>query len=58
MYRELMTHSTLLGLPLLALFLFIAVFTGIVVRTYRRRAAAYDDLASLPLGNDTENDDE
>lgn len=56
MYRELMTHSTLLALPLLALFLFIAVFTAIVVRTYRKRAAHYDDLARLPFG--TEDDDE
>ena len=56
MYRELMSHSTLLGLPLLALFLFIAVFAAIVVRTYRQRAAHYDDLARLPF--ESEDDDE
>ncbi len=56
MYRELMSHSTLLALPILALVLFIAVFTGIVIRTYRKRAGDYDDLAQLPLG--TEDGDE
>ncbi|CAN5289452.1 hypothetical protein BH09MYX1_BH09MYX1_59620 [soil metagenome] len=56
MYRELMSHSSLLGLPLLALFLFIVVFAGIVIRTFRQRAADYDDLAKLPLspGDDDE----
>jgi cbb3-type cytochrome oxidase subunit 3 len=56
MYRELMSHSTLLALPLLALVLFICVFFGIVLRTYRKRAAEYDDLARLPLA--TEEGDE
>jgi type II secretory pathway component PulF len=56
MYPELMAHSTLLALPLLALFLFIAVFVGIVMRTFRQRAAHYDDLARLPMT--TEDDDE
>ena len=56
MYAELMSHSTLLAMPLVALVLFMFVFAGVVVRTYGRRAKEYDSLAALPLG--TEDGDE
>jgi len=53
MYRDLMTHSTLLVLPMLALFLFAAVFVTIFVRTFRRGAKEYDALANLPLAEES-----
>lgn len=53
MYRDLMIHSTLLVMPLLALFLFVGVFVAIVVRTYRRGAKDYDALANLPLAEES-----
>jgi cbb3-type cytochrome oxidase subunit 3 len=53
MYRDLMTHSTLLVLPILALFLFVGVFVAIFVRTYGRAAKDYDALANLPLAEDS-----
>jgi len=53
MYRDLMMHSTLLILPLLALFLFAAVFVAIVVRTFRHGAKDYEALANLPLAEES-----
>ena len=53
MYRDLMTHSTLLALPLLSLFLFAAVFVAIFVRTYRRGAKDYEAMAKLPLAEES-----
>ncbi len=49
MYREFFVNSPVLALPVLSLMLFIAVFAGIVVRTMRRRPAAYEAAAALPL---------
>jgi hypothetical protein len=54
MLRELVTRSPLLTIPLSALFLFLSVFVGALVRTYGRRASAYDAIARMPL--DEEND--
>jgi cbb3-type cytochrome oxidase subunit 3 len=48
-----MIHSNLLVLPILALFLFAAVFVAIFVRTYRRSAKSYDALANLPLAEES-----
>jgi hypothetical protein len=39
----------MLVLPLIALFLFIIVFTGMLITTMKKRAAAYDPLARMPL---------
>jgi hypothetical protein len=52
MYRQLLEHSPLLVLPIVALFLFIAVFCGIVLRTYGRKAESYAKDAGLPLEGD------
>lgn len=49
MLRELMARSPLLVVPMTALFLFLTVFVGNLVRTYSRRASAYDPVARLPL---------
>jgi hypothetical protein len=42
----------MLILPLVALFLFIVVFTAVLVETMRKRAPAYDPLARMPLEDD------
>lgn len=52
MYRQLLEHSSLLIYPLVALFLFLGVFIAQVIRTYARRATAYDSAAALPLTDD------
>jgi hypothetical protein len=49
---ELLARSPMLVLPLVALFLFIVVFTAVFVLTMKKRAAAYDPLARMPLDDD------
>lgn len=49
MKSELLATSPMLALPLIALFLFIVVFTGMLITTMKKRAAAYDPLARMPL---------
>jgi hypothetical protein len=46
---ELLAKSPMLALPLVALFLFLAIFLGIFVLTMRKKAPAYDPIARLPL---------
>ncbi|MBL8601680.1 MAG: CcoQ/FixQ family Cbb3-type cytochrome c oxidase assembly chaperone [Myxococcales bacterium] len=52
MYREFFSHSPLLMYPLLALALFLGVFSLIVARTLGRRADSFDDRAALPLDDE------
>jgi hypothetical protein len=52
MKTEFLARSPLLVLPLVALFLFIAIFAGIFVLTMRKKAPAYEPIARLPLGED------
>ena len=52
MLRELMSRSPLLGVPFAALFLFLTVFVGNLIRTYGRRASFYDAVARLPIDED------
>jgi cbb3-type cytochrome oxidase subunit 3 len=52
MYRQLLEHSSLLIYPLIALVLFLAVFIAVVIRTFAKRADAYESTASLPLMDD------
>ena len=59
MKSELLAKSPMLMLPLLALFLFLAVFIAMFVMTMKKRAPAYDPLARMPLEDDhvdTENE--
>ena len=56
MLRELVTRSPILTLPLTALFLFLTVFVGNLVRTYGRRASFYEEVARLPIDNHGEED--
>jgi hypothetical protein len=48
-HKDLLAHSPLLVLPLMALVLFVAVFFVVCVRTMAKRAPAYARVASLPL---------
>jgi hypothetical protein len=54
MKAELLARSPLLVLPLVALFVFLAVFGAVVVFTMRKRAVAYEPIARLPLGDGEE----
>ncbi len=49
MIRQLFTENPLAAFPTVGLFIFMVVFAGIGVRVWRRRAAAFDDVARLPL---------
>jgi hypothetical protein len=53
---ELLAKSPMLALPLVALFLFIAVFVGMVIVTMKRRPKAFDPLARLPFEDDQPTD--
>jgi cbb3-type cytochrome oxidase subunit 3 len=53
MFSRLLEHSSLLTFPLIALVLFLGVFIAVVVRTFAKKAAAYDAAAALPLADDT-----
>jgi hypothetical protein len=52
MLRDLVTRSPILTIPLAALFLFLTVFVGNLIRTYGRRASDYDAVARLPIEED------
>jgi cbb3-type cytochrome oxidase subunit 3 len=49
---ELLARSPLLALPLIALFIFLTVFAVMLFLTMRKRSAAYDPLARMPLDDD------
>jgi cbb3-type cytochrome oxidase subunit 3 len=49
---ELLARSPLLALPLIALFIFLTVFAVMFFLTMRKRSAAYDPLARMPLDDD------
>ena len=50
---EFFQDSPVLVFPVLGLTLFVAVFVAVVVRVLRTRPAAYDQVASLPLSEDS-----
>ncbi len=53
MLRELVSKSPILAVPLGALFLFLTVFVGPRIRTYGRKASAFDDVARLPIDEES-----
>ncbi len=53
MHRELLSRSPLLVLPIVAMFVFLAVFIAVLIRTMSKRASAYDPIAALPLSETT-----
>ncbi len=58
MKSELLAKSPLLALPLIALFLFFAVFAVVFIVTMKKRAPAYDPIARLPLDEPNDQGDE
>ena len=54
MKSELLATSPLLILPMVALVLFIIVFTAMLITTMKKRAVAYDPLARMPLEDDVD----
>lgn len=53
MAEEFFASSPVLALPVVAMLLFFAVFTLVVIRTMRTQSAAFDGRAALPLEEDT-----
>jgi hypothetical protein len=49
MYKDLLTQSPLLILPMAAMFVFLAVFVAITVREVVRSSSEVDAAARLPL---------
>jgi cbb3-type cytochrome oxidase subunit 3 len=47
--RDYFVRSPVLGLPILALVIFLVVFTGILLRTLWRGAGRFSAVADLPL---------
>lgn len=45
--------SPVLSLPIVALVIFLSVFTLVIFRTFRMKDNAVDELAALPLGLET-----
>jgi hypothetical protein len=54
MKSELLAKSPMLILPLVALFLFVAVFLAMFIVTMKKSAPAYDPLARMPLDDDAD----
>lgn len=50
MWKELFSTASLLDLPLVVMFAFMAIFVGAVIWTCsRRRTGHYERMAALPL---------
>ena len=54
----LLAKSPLLALPLVALFLFVAVFVAMFIVTMKKRATSYEPLARLPFEDEDLSDRE
>jgi hypothetical protein len=52
MYKDLLVHSPLLALPLLAMFLFLFAWIAASVRAMTRPRREIDSVARLPLVED------
>ena len=52
MYKDVLAHSPLLVLPLVAMFLFIAVWVVASIRVMTRSRQEMDAAARLPLAED------
>lgn len=47
--RELLAHTPYVTLPIVAMFVFLAIFLGAVALTILRGARAYDTVAKMPV---------
>jgi cbb3-type cytochrome oxidase subunit 3 len=54
MYKDLFVQSPLMVLPLVAMFLFLAVFVSVAIRALTSSRLEMDEAARLPLGDDYE----
>ena len=54
MHKDLLAHSPLLALPLAALFLFLAVFVVVVLRTFATKRGEIQRAAALPFRPENE----
>jgi hypothetical protein len=52
MYKDLLVHSPLLALPLLAMFLFLGAWIAASIRALTRPRREVEVLARLPLAED------
>jgi hypothetical protein len=52
MYKDLLAHSPLLALPLVAMFLFLFAWVAASVRAMTRPRREVEGLARLPLAED------
>lgn len=52
MIRELLSHSPVLVLPLLALCLFVVVFVGVVIHVIAKKKEDVDSMARLPMAQE------
>jgi hypothetical protein len=52
MFRQLFAGNPLTAFPSVGLAIFMIVFALVTVNVLRQRAAAYDDLAKLPLADE------
>ena len=57
MYKDLLTHTPLLALPIAALFLFAAVWVAVVARALTRSREENEHAAGLPLDRSEERHD-
>lgn len=54
LFRQMFTGNPITLLPSIGLAIFMVVFTAVTINVLRRRAAAFDDVARLPLEDDEE----
>lgn len=53
--HEFFANNTLMNFPILALLIFVAIFSTVAVRVFRSSKASFEEVSRLPLdGNDSE----
>lgn len=58
MFKELMTNSSLLDLPVLVMLLFIGVFCGVIAWVYsKKRRGHYQSMSMMPLEDGDEREE-
>lgn len=57
MLKEWFEGSAILGVPVVVMFFFIAVFVGVVIWVLSRRRSDYEHVSHLPLDDDHDRHD-
>jgi cbb3-type cytochrome oxidase subunit 3 len=52
LFRQMFDGNPITALPSIGLALFMIVFAGVTISVLRRRSAAFDDVARLPLDDE------